>query len=238
MCQLASTFRLPYSLLRCGSKLVETPNDKAILPCGNTTTPMAEPILASLIHGITSLLTAGVAEQGRSFIATGRDVRWLRDELHSMQLFLHEIEAPSSDGSKAREAWIDQLRDIMLDSEDAVDVFDASQVRGCGILGSLGARREIGARIRRIRTQLRDISRRRLDYATPKPADSSDKWIHGLLASSPLIHDKDTVGLDRVLDELLQHILAGGSELSVISLVGMGGVGKTTLAKRCTIIQI
>jgi disease resistance protein RPM1 len=193
---------------------------------------MAEPILASLIHGITSLLTAGVAEQGRSFIATGRDVRWLRDELHSMQLFLHEIEAPSSDGSKAREAWIDQLRDIMLDSEDAVDVFDASQVRGCGILGSLGARREIGARIRRIRTQLRDISRRRLDYATPKPADSSDKWIHGLLASSPLIHDKDTVGLDRVLDELLQHILAGGSELSVISLVGMGGVGKTTLAKK------
>ncbi|KAK3165605.1 hypothetical protein QOZ80_1AG0035340 [Eleusine coracana subsp. coracana] len=196
---------------------------------------MADTILTSLIHEIASLLATGVAGQCWSLVATGPDVRWLRDELHSMQLFLQEMEQSNGDSSMARQAWIDQMRDIMLDSEDVADVFDASQVSGCGILGNLGARREVGTRIRRIRTQLSDISRRRLDYAipTPKPANSIDnKWVHNLLASSPLIHDKDTVGLDRGLDELLQHVMAGGSELSVISLVGMGGVGKTTLAKK------
>ncbi|GJN17516.1 hypothetical protein PR202_gb04592 [Eleusine coracana subsp. coracana] len=196
---------------------------------------MADPILTSLIHEIASLLATRVAGQCWSLVATGSDVRWLQDELHSMQLFLHEMEQSSGDSSMARQAWIDQMRDIMLDSEDVADVFDASQVSGCDIIGNLGARREVGTRIRRIWTQLSHISRRRLDYAipTPKPANSIDnKWVHNLLASSPLIHDKDTVGLDRGLDELLQHVMAGGSELSVISLVGMGGVGKTTLAKK------
>ncbi|CAO2178048.1 unnamed protein product [Urochloa humidicola] len=193
---------------------------------------MAESILASLIHGIASLLTTGVADQGQRLLATSQDVRWLRDELHSMQIFLHEMEVCGGESSAASEAWVQQIRDIMLDSEDVVDVFDANQVRTCSILSNLRAQSKVGSRIRRIRNQLSDISRRRLEYPTKPPAGSSDNWIHGLLASSPLVHDKDTVGLDRDLDVLLQHILGGESELSVMSLVGMGGVGKTTLAKK------
>ncbi|CAO2166587.1 unnamed protein product [Urochloa humidicola] len=193
---------------------------------------MAESILASLIHGIASLLTTGVADQGQRLLAIGQDVRWLRDELHSMQIFLHEMKVCGGDSSAATEAWVQQIRDIMLDSEDAVDVYDANQVRTCSILSNLRAQSKVGSRIRRIKNQLCDISRRRLEYPTKPPASSSDNWIHGLLASSPLVHDKDTVGLDRDLDLLLQHILGGESELSVMSLVGMGGVGKTTLAKK------
>ncbi|XP_066382858.1 disease resistance protein RPM1-like [Miscanthus floridulus] len=194
---------------------------------------MAEPILASLIHGIASLLTHRVADQGRRLLTTGQDVCWLRDELHSMQLFLHEVETCSGDGSATTEAWVHQMRDIMLDSEDVFDVFDANQVRACSILGNLRAWSKVEAQIRRIKKQLSDISRRRSEYPnlTNKPADSSDNII-GLLASSPLVHDKDTVGLDRDLDALLQHILGEESEMSVMSLVGMGGVGKTTLAKK------
>jgi len=186
--------------------------------------PMAEPILASLIHGIASLLTTGVADQGQRLLATGQDVRWLRDELLGMQIFLHEMEACAGDGGAVTEALVHQIRDIMLDSEDAIDVFDASQVRSCCILGNLQAQSKVGARIKRIRNQLSDFARRRLEYPTKPPA--------GLLASSPLVHDKDTVGLDKDLNVLLQHTLGGESELSVMSLVGMGGVGKTTLAKK------
>ncbi|KAG2592092.1 hypothetical protein PVAP13_5NG525286 [Panicum virgatum] len=195
---------------------------------------MAEPILASLIHGIASLLTTRVADQGQHLLATSQDVRWLRDELHSMQIFLHETEVCAADGGAVTEALVHQIRDIMLDSEDAIDVFDASQVRSCCILDNLQAQIKVGARIKRIRNQLSDISRRRLDYppVTKPPAGSSDNLILGLLASSPLVHDKDTVGLDKDLDVLLQHTLGGESEFSVMSLVGMGGVGKTTLAKK------
>ena len=75
---------------------------------------MAEPILASLIHGIASLLTHRVADQARRLLTTGQDVCWLRDELHSMQLFLHEVETCSGDGSATTEAWVHQMRDIML----------------------------------------------------------------------------------------------------------------------------
>ncbi|OEL23630.1 Disease resistance protein RPM1 [Dichanthelium oligosanthes] len=149
-----------------------------------------------------------------------------------MQIFLHEMEACSGDRAVATEAWVHQMRDIVLDSEDVFDVCEASQVRGCSILGNLRAWGKVGARIRRIRNQLSNVSRRRLEYPPVPPANSSDDWIRGLLASSPLVHDKDTVGMDIDQDTLLHHILDGESELSVMSLVGMGGVGKTTLAKK------
>lgn len=172
---------------------------------------MADHVLASLIHGIGSLLTSRATDHGRRLFSTGRDVGWLRDELHSMRLFLREMEVCGTEGSVAAEAWIDQMRDIMLDSEDAVDVFDAGQqVRGCCVLGKLRSRHDVGARIRRIRGQLSDISRRRSEYAVERRMESSsDKWIHGLLASCPLVHDRDTVGLDGDLDVLLGYILDG-----------------------------
>ncbi|KAJ1266984.1 hypothetical protein BS78_07G021900 [Paspalum vaginatum] len=196
---------------------------------------MAEAILASLIHGIASLLTIRVADQGRRMLATGHNVGWLRDELHSMQLFLHEVGGDGS--SAATEAWVHQMRDAMLDSEDVLDVFDASQqqVRSCSvILGNLRAWNKVGTRIRHIKNQLHDISRRRSEYQAKPPPDSScsEGWIPALFASSPLVLDRDIVGLDRDLDALLQRTVGGEPELSVVSLVGMGGIGKTTLAKK------
>ena len=109
-------------------------------------------------------------------------------------------------------------------------------MRSCCILDNLQAQIKVGARIKRIRNQLSDISRRRLDYppVTKPPAGSSDNLILGLLASSPLVHDKDTVGLDKDLDVLLQHTLGGESELSVMSLVGMVVLVRPRLPRRCT----
>uniref|UniRef100_A0A0D9V6E1 NB-ARC domain-containing protein n=1 Tax=Leersia perrieri TaxID=77586 RepID=A0A0D9V6E1_9ORYZ len=195
---------------------------------------MAEPVLVSLIQAIAPLLTSTATDQGRQLLATGRDVGWLRDELHNMQNFLHEMEVSRIEGkgSMATEAWIGQMRDIMLDSEDIIDIFDAGHVDGCCVLGHLRTRHDLGVQIRRIQTQLSDISRRRTEYAVQRPTEVSDRWIHGLLASSPLVHDKDIIGLDRDLAMLLRYILDDGMELSVVSLVGMGGVGKTTLAKK------
>lgn len=68
-----------------------------------------------------------------------------------MQIFLHETETCGGDSGAVTEAWVHQIRDIMLDSEDAIDVFDASQVRSCCIHGNLRAQIKVGARIRRIR---------------------------------------------------------------------------------------
>jgi disease resistance protein RPM1 len=68
-----------------------------------------------------------------------------------MQIFLHETEVCGGDSGTVTEAWVHQIRDIMLDSKDAINVFDASLVRSSCILGNLRAQIKVGARIRRIR---------------------------------------------------------------------------------------
>jgi len=113
------------------------------------------------------LLAPRRAPQHAAFPARGGDVqrRWQRD---------HRSMGPPDEGHHAY-------------SEDVFDVLDANQVRACSILGNLRAWSKVEARIRRIKKQLSDISRRRFEYPnlTNNPADSSDKIIWSLSLVSP-----------------------------------------------------
>lgn len=49
---------------------------------------------------------------------------------------------------------------------------------------------------------------------------------------SLFIEDGEVVGIESTRDELISWLVGGPSRRSVISVVGMGGIGKTTLAKK------
>ncbi|XP_020524460.1 probable disease resistance protein RXW24L [Amborella trichopoda] len=92
--------------------------------------------------------------------------------------------------------------------------------------------------VERIRRRVQKVKDRssgyHLEVARDGGVPSNDSFIHWKdprLAFSPM-EKADIVGIDNPVSELSSWLFSMGSKSTVLSLVGMGGVGKTRVAKR------
>ncbi|XP_044366506.1 disease resistance protein PIK6-NP [Triticum aestivum] len=177
-------------------------------------------------------------------------IRYLHGELGSMQAALEKVaEVPAEQLDPLVKLWARNLRDVSYDIQDTVDSYivrvDAGSESGssssmtCCVNirpRACKARRDIATDIQRIRKEVEALSSRRERYkvdsvAVQVPALSDPR----LLA---LYQDKEElVGIDRSSKRIMEFLSMGsggegtsGQKLKLVSIVGPGGMGKTTLA--------
>ncbi|XP_061362231.1 disease resistance protein RPM1-like [Gastrolobium bilobum] len=179
-------------------------------------------------------------------------VRFIKDQLGLIRAYLRDadVKAEKEDKSDVVKEWVKQVREVAHSIEDAIDeyllqVAQRRQKRGIAgvvekivwLLRSIEPRHTITSQIRDINTMIETLDKRKdtLGFNPSSDSESSTSSLHhghDLRKGTLFLEDAQLVGINDTRKKLKSLLLDEDSRRTVIAVVGPGGLGKTTIAKK------
>nr|XP_016481349.1 PREDICTED: putative disease resistance protein At1g50180 [Nicotiana tabacum] len=176
-------------------------------------------------------------------------VEGVGNELVRMKCFLKDADMKQVEEQAATiRNWVSEIRSVAYHAEDVIEIFIhqvASLERKsffikCALFPKkLYWLHKVGEEIESIQSRILEISNSRERYGIisyqglgiGEGSSTTREKMRELRRSSPLVANKDVVGLKKHVNAVVSILLREDKRLRVASIVGMGGLGKTTLAK-------
>ncbi|TKY70092.1 Disease resistance protein RPM1 [Spatholobus suberectus] len=198
---------------------------------------MADSSVSFLLDKLTSLLQEEVNLQR----GVREDVQHIKYELERHKAIIRVADS-LEDKDPELKAWVKRVRDVAHDMEDAIDEFNLRLVDQHGqgnnssfhnFFSTLRARHTIASNIQGIKSRVDIISQGR--PTLPGIGSGSSQRLSTRLDSQGdalLLEEADLVGIDKPKKQLSDLLFNDEAGRAVIPIYGMGGLGKTTLAKQ------
>ncbi|XP_037451393.1 disease resistance protein RGA5-like [Triticum dicoccoides] len=207
---------------------------------------MATPIVSAatgVMNPLISKLTTLMGDRYKKLKGARKEVAFLKDELSAMNAALEKLEFMEKLEPDTKN-WRDHVREMAYDMENCIDDFmqdigGADANAGAGFvkrtarrLKTLRARHRIAGKIHELKALAVEANERRIRY---KIDDCNTSC--GFVDIDPRISAiyKDAAGLvgtDDPKKEVANLLTVTEKKLKVVSIVGFGGLGKTTLANQ------
>ena len=212
--------------------------------------------MAETITFFVDKLSNLAVQEASLFGGVEGQISLLRNELEWISLFLEEASAAHTDDRRLK-LWMNQIRDAAYDAEDVIDEFivrlEHQRQRRlqnlkflrvvlptCVIFADkLPLIHELDGRMKEINVKIEKILANKSRYCVENAMMPSGAWS----SSSPnevvtwgekrlpIVEEADVVGMKDEAEAVKQMLLINGElERGVVAIVGMGGLGKTTLA--------
>ena len=222
---------------------------------------MAETLLIDLFKQLSSIAVQLAKQEINLLVGVDEEVQKLQDRLGFIKAMLDDAEERHAVKQRTEKLWLEQLQNQYYEMDDILDTWNTARIRAeiekkagkpadtnapavvkkkvCSFIPSpsrcfnLPLRHDVGHMIRKLNEKLDMVFKDKATYGIDfnRQPDVVER-----LTTTSFVDVSHIIGRDNYRDDLLRNLLDVGSQdernsYHVISLVGMGGIGKTTLAQ-------
>nr|XP_027099012.1 putative disease resistance protein At1g50180 [Coffea arabica] len=213
---------------------------------------MAEAILSSILSSAVENIGKLLIEEGNFLQGVREQVTLLRDDLEWIQMFLRYADTKQI-ARDAIQQCVPKFRAVAYEASDLVEDYAwrvsissnkgfTSTLKRISRIATEGyTLHDLGLEIQSLRTRISNLTKNFGRYVnlmtrTEGGESSAPSRQQQLRQTYPFVAEEDVVGLRNDVEKLVEHLLNDGEsterKISVASIVGMGGIGKTTLARK------